>query len=253
VRGFVDEVRVWPEALSVDAVRRGMREAMPTSIKGSLVLSFDEDVQDSPVARRIRHLQQVQSDLSFHEEIRQFELQVDAGTVLLKWIGEDPETVGFTVERSEDGTTFQDLSIVIANIDGPSSGDTYRYRDMNAPEAIAFYRVRQRYSDGVERVSAPIKVGLRIDEASLSATLTGTYPNPFVSGTPIPYTVKQRSEIEITIWDSAGQRISLLYDGTRNPGDHEVDLDAEQYVDGTYFIRLKTETGVSSRQIVLKK
>ena len=253
LNALVDEVRLWPEALSVNVIRRGMRQAMKTSVKNMLVLSFDEDVQESPVSRRIRHLDLVQSDLSFHEELRRFELQVDAGTVLLSWIGEDPETVGFTVERSVDGANFEDLSIVIANIDESGSEGSYRYRDIDAPDSVAFYRIRQRYSDGAERVSTPIKVGMGSDDASLSASLTGNYPNPFNPVSTITYFVREQDDLEITVWDLAGQQIIILYTGSQTPGEHQVVLDAREYPSGTYFVRLQSGTGVSSRRIVLMK
>ena len=251
--GFVDEVRIWPEARDLELIRLGMRQSLGTRTDGVLILSFDEEDSNSQIARRTRHLDKVKSDLSFYEGVENINLVLDAGTVLLTWEATDPEVMGFTIERSVDGADFEDLSVVVVGFNHTGKSHSYWYRDIDAPDSVAYYRIRQRFSDGTERVTAAVKVGMGSHDESLPATLTGNYPNPFNPVTTITYTVKEREKVKITVWDLSGQLIAILFDGVRDVGEFEVTFEGSERISGTYFVRLETGGGVSSRQIVLMK
>lgn len=251
--GFVDEVRIWPEARDLELIRLGMRQSLGTRTDGVLILSFDEEDSNSQIARRTRHLDKVKSDLSFYEGVENINLVLDAGTVLLTWEATDPEVMGFTIERSVDGADFEDLSVVVVGFNRTGKSHSYWYRDIDAPDSVAYYRIRQRFSDGTERVTAAVKVGMGSHDELLPATLTGNYPNPFNPVTTITYTVKEREKVKITVWDLSGQLIAILFDGVRDVGEFEVTFEGSERTSGTYFVRLETGGGVSSRQIVLMK
>jgi len=251
--GFVDEVRIWSEARDLALIQLGMRQSLGTKTDGDLILSFDGDDPDSQIARRTRHLERVRSDLSFHEGVENIKVLLDARTVLLTWEATDPEVMGFTIERSVDGAEFESLSVIVASLNRTGKPNSYWYRDSDAPDSVAFYRIRQRFSDGSERVTSAVKIGMGSNDESLPAILTGNFPNPFNPVTTITYTVEKQESIKITVWDVSGQLIAILFDGVRDVGEYQVEFEGSERTSGTYFVRLETGGGTSSRQIVLMK
>ena len=90
-------------------------------------------------------------------------------------------------------------------------------------------------------------------EPTFTASLKGNYPNPFNPSTTIEYDVLETQHIQISVWDLAGQMISTLVDGTQSAGKYEVSFVATDLPSGTYFVRMESDSGIQSHQILLMK
>ncbi|MBJ6109670.1 hypothetical protein JAO73_11645 [Hymenobacter sp. BT523] len=78
------------------------------------------------------------------------------GTVRLTWTTAlEQHNAGFDVERSADGQTFHRVAAVAAQ--GGNRPATYGYNDLDAASS-AFYRLKQRDTDGSHRFSAVVYV-----------------------------------------------------------------------------------------------
>ncbi len=64
------------------------------------------------------------------------------------------------------------------------------------------------------------------------------YPNPFNASTIIEYELKQRSEIELSVYDILGKRIQILETGDKPPGNYKVVLESGGLPSGIYFYEL---------------
>ena len=71
----------------------------------------------------------------------------------------------------------------------------------------------------VEETSAP-------EALPAQAELVGNYPNPFNPATMIRFQLPATSDVELSVYDLAGQRIRTLVRGTFDGGRHEVAWDA---------------------------
>jgi len=64
------------------------------------------------------------------------------------------------------------------------------------------------------------------------------YPNPFYHSTTINYSLNQKANVSIKVYDSRGKLVSTLVDGSRNAGNHQVILNSNNMPSGIYFYQL---------------
>lgn len=79
------------------------------------------------------------------------------------------------------------------------------------------------------------------------------YPNPFNPSTIIPFTLSQRSEISLEIFDLLGRRISTLIDGFQEPGKYEIPLSGINLGSGIYFYRLQAGNYSETKKLIFLK
>jgi hypothetical protein len=88
--------------------------------------------------------------------------------------------------------------------------------------------------------------------------LMQNYPNPFNPATTIKYSVKQPSQVELTIYNSLGQLIKTLVDGFKTNGEYSVKWDGKdnsgkEVPSGKYFYRIKIGEFVTAKKMVYVK
>ncbi len=260
LRGFsgqIDEIRVWPYARDAEEIRLMMRQPVSRQASGIMVLSFDDPVEDGRMIGDAYRPQRRESDLSFYEPIRDLRVQMDASSVLLEWQAPDRKTVAFVIERSSDGTRYED----IGRVEHPTGGvggqkiddETFMFRDNGTMMGVSFYRVRQLFQDGADRTSPAVKVGMGVDDDQATAILNGNFPNPFNPTTTITYTLREAQHVSVSVWDLSGQMIALLADESQESGEYQVVFDATDLPSGNYFVRMRTAAGVRTHQIILTK
>jgi hypothetical protein len=94
-------------------------------------------------------------------------------------------------------------------------------------------------------------VGLLLTELPTQFSLQQNYPNPFNPSTTITYALPQRLSIELTVFNSLGQRVAMLVQGEQEAGHHEVKFDASGLASGVYFYRLQAGSFVQTRKLLL--
>ena len=78
-------------------------------------------------------------------------------------------------------------------------------------------------------------------------------PNPFNPSTNIFFSVKEYSDVQLTLFNIMGQELEVLSRNYLIPGNYQVKLDADNYSSGIYFISLKTNSFITSQKIILSK
>jgi hypothetical protein len=78
------------------------------------------------------------------------------------------------------------------------------------------------------------------DEKKLPAeySLLQNYPNPFNPDTRIPYSIPERSQVRLVVFDGLGREVAVLVERVQEPGMYVVSFDAARLATGTYFCRL---------------
>ena len=71
-----------------------------------------------------------------------------------------------------------------------------------------------------------------------SEMLYQNYPNPFNPSTVISYSLPEKSDIKLTIYNAIGIEIKTLINGSQNAGKHEIIFNAENNPSGIYYIKL---------------
>lgn len=259
--GRLDEIRVWNMPRSVSTVRRARSRAFTEPVgeeRGQRLVRLGfETASDSRVKAWPDGARRVPSSLTFRSGLRRFQAHTEGEGVTLEWAMNAAEVHRFVVERSSEGRSFSELAVLEpSDVKQPTASDrpAFAYTDENVDGTVVFYRVRTVHTNGSERTSGTIKIGLGPEsEKKETVNLVGNFPNPFTESTTIAYEIRQPQPIAVTVWDLAGHRIATLIDGEEGSGYHEVPFDAADLPSGTYFVRLETPTGTQSHRMVVLK
>ncbi len=252
--GQLDEMRIWPIARSARALnetaRRTLREEQH---EGLVYLGFDRDLPSDLVAARPPSVETVASDLVFNMPLRDLRATVDDGTIRLAWTAPDPRVEAFVIERSIGGEPFRTVGRVRPRpLEPGAEGPQYEFSDPRGSGQVVYYRIRQQFADGTERLSGTLKIGLGAPDRS-KVTLIGSFPNPFSETTTIAYEVHQTQPVQLTVWNLSGRQIATLVDDVQAPGYYEHLFRSDNLPSGTYFVRLNTPNNTVSHKMVLLK
>lgn len=86
--------------------------------------------------------------------------------------------------------------------------------------------------------------------------LLQNYPNPFNSGTVIRFALRTPQDVELSVYNLAGQKVITLVDGPHQAGPHTIDWDGRnslgrQLGTGVYLYRLRTGEWDRTRRLLL--
>jgi hypothetical protein len=115
----------------------------------------------------------------------------------------------------------------------------------------AFFYVMRAY------VSIPTAVGRETVELLPSSTqLLHNYPNPFNPSTNISYTIGQRGQVTLKVFDVLGAEAATLVSQVQDPGSYQITWDGrnsrnQQVMSGVYFYRLEAGSFSKTERMVL--
>jgi hypothetical protein len=84
-----------------------------------------------------------------------------------------------------------------------------------------------------------------------SPTLRQNYPNPFNPSTTITFTLPARANVKVSVHDMLGREVSVLLEGKRAAGTHEVTFDGSGLSSGVYICRLRVRPSDTKGDVVL--
>ncbi len=87
----------------------------------------------------------------------------------------------------------------------------------------------------------------------LNYSLSQNYPNPFNPSTTIEYSLPQRSQVVMKIYDVTGREVETLVNQIQNGGNHSAVLNASGLASGVYFYRITAGNFVDIKKMVLLK
>ncbi len=84
-------------------------------------------------------------------------------------------------------------------------------------------------------------------------SISQNYPNPFNAQTTIKYSLKEKTEITISIYNIVGEKLTTLLRETQPAGEHQAVWDASRFSSGIYFAKLESKGNSESIRMVLLK
>ncbi|MBS1904607.1 MAG: T9SS type A sorting domain-containing protein [Bacteroidetes bacterium] len=90
-------------------------------------------------------------------------------------------------------------------------------------------------------------------ETTISNTLGQNFPNPFNPSTEIHYSLTERSNATLKVYNTLGREVATLVDGMVDAGQHQVTFHAENLPSGTYYYTLKAGEFSQTKRMVLAK
>ncbi len=101
----------------------------------------------------------------------------------------------------------------------------------------------------------PLIIGMDdfVDEKKQGVKLFQNYPNPFNSVTTIPYQLSKSGNVELSIYNTLGQRVETLINEYKAVGTYSVNWDANKNQPGLFFVTLNLEGQTITKRIMLAK
>lgn len=183
-------------------------------------------------------------------ELVSFEAAGIKDEVRLNWeTATETNNMGFQVERRKIGTEQWNE---VAFIDGKGTTtekSRYSFRDRGLSGGKYEYRIKQVDFDGQFEYSRVVEVEVGVPT---EFTLEQNYPNPFNPSTTITYSLPERADVTIKIFNSLGEFISILVSETKDAGYYKVEFDASKLASGTYIYQM-TSVGSNNNFVDTKK
>jgi hypothetical protein len=83
--------------------------------------------------------------------------------------------------------------------------------------------------------------------------LSQNYPNPFNPSTIIEYSLPQKSNVEISVYNILGIKVATIVKSTKEAGSYKVEFNGAELGSGLYIYELKTDKTTISRKMLLLK
>ena len=121
-------------------------------------------------------------------------------------------------------------------------------------------RADGRFLSPPEHATGPEAIvyeGFDVAIASADADLDGApaglvgYPNPFSRSTTLAYTLAERSDVSLKVYDVTGRLVATLANGSQDAGTHRVLFDAGMLASGTYLCRLQVGDEIRTHRILV--
>ena len=71
--------------------------------------------------------------------------------------------------------------------------------------------------------------------------------------TTIEYSLPQRTQVTITVYNVLGEKVTTLANGMEGPGQHQVIFDGSRFASGTYLYVLQTDQTRIVKKMMLVK
>ena len=143
---------------------------------------------------------------------------------------------GFEIQRSADGTRFNNIGYVFSNaIDGNSAVTlNYSFTDFTPAGSRQYYRLKQEDNDGKSTFSQTVLVR---GETPSAYTITSVYPNPAVQLVNIGIAAPEKARGTVLITDITGKPV-LQKAVTLETGHNVLPFNIAALANGTYFVKL---------------
>ena len=87
-------------------------------------------------------------------------------------------------------------------------------------------------------------------ESSFSYTI---YPNPIQTETTISYELKDRSQVQVNVYDVLGRKVAELVNATQTSGKHEMRLSSDKFISGAGVYQIQLMVNGTSETLRLIK
>jgi len=137
--------------------------------------------------------------------------------------------------------------VVFGNGNDASGGAPFNYYNFTLESEDVFLKEVARLIAGGSAVDGEGKA------APSSFGLSQNYPNPFNPTTTIPFDLRERSHVRLSVSNVLGQEVMVLADREYGSGHHEVVLDAGQLTSGVYIYKIETENFTAMKKLAVMK
>lgn len=196
------------------------------------------------------NLQQAVQNESLPVELTSFTGSINQNNVILKWsTSTEVNNYGFDVERSTGAQAWENIGFVQGN-GNSNSTKGYSFVDNNLKSGSYSYRLKQIDIDGSFKYSNNISLNINL---IANSEMGQNYPNPFNPTTTIQFTMSQRDNIRLVVYNAIGQQVAELVNGEVDAGTHNVTFNGANLSSGIYFYTLAGNSVNITKKMILMK
>lgn len=153
----------------------------------------------------------------------------------------------FTLERSADGETFEEIAFVMGAGSSHSRID-YQYNDEAPLEGLSWYRLKQTDADGASSYSNTVSVN-----RGTTFRLLSVFPSPAnqLQDVQLRMIVDEESDVRVTVTNLLGQQVHEQRHTLSN-GLHDLSLPSTNWATGTYIARVSSAGRVLTKRFVVQ-
>lgn len=170
--------------------------------------------------------------------------------------------VKFTARQIQTNSVFHKMPLVIKI--GFSTGSDTLIRFMNDANNQQFIFNFNRQPTSLvfdpnndivlKQASLILGVTNNFIETAGDYSLSQNYPNPFNPNTFINYSLKEFSDMNLTVFDIYGKEIQTIINENQPAGNYEIQFDGSKYPSGVYYYRMKVNGKlIDTKRMVLIK
>jgi hypothetical protein len=180
-----------------------------------------------------------------------FSAKVEKGKLVITWeTASETNNAAFIVYRNDEalariegaGTTSKSQKYTFVD-DTVIPGVTYTY----VLADVDYANKETKYEDQKLDITIPEK------NTPMTFTLNANYPNPFNPSTSIDYTVAETQNINLSIFNMKGEKVTTLFDGERSAGHYSQTWNAVNVQSGVYLLRARSAGQVRTQKLLLLK
>jgi len=106
----------------------------------------------------------------------------------------------------------------------------------------------------IEIISPPSSVADALFEVPMEFVLHQNYPNPFNPTTTIRFSLPQRANVTLTVYNMLGQKVAVVVENeVYAAGGHSMSFEAGNLSAGVYIYRLAADNFASYQKMILLK
>ncbi len=95
------------------------------------------------------------------------------------------------------------------------------------------------------------ETGVEEETNDAGKTVLNVFPVPTVGNVNVNYTIPQKTDASLEVYDIQGREVAILYSGTRDAGTYSAVWERKGFTSGVYFLRLSTDYGEQCRRILV--
>jgi aminopeptidase N len=183
-----------------------------------------------------------------------------ANTYSINMIGNNFWRVNFTAKQTQTNTTHFKMPIEIKVSFSTGQDTTVKVFNDQNNQLFSFEFDRQpvsvTFDPNNEIVLKTASTVVSVDDQNGCPgdfSLSANFPNPFNPSTVISYELPVSGFVNLSIYNSLGEKVAELVNGIMPIGAHQVEFKAENLPSGTYLYRITAGDFTSTRKMVLLK
>ncbi|MFZ1517793.1 MAG: T9SS type A sorting domain-containing protein [Ignavibacteriaceae bacterium] len=106
---------------------------------------------------------------------------------------------------------------------------------------------------GVYKTTNPVDSMKFLRNSNYNFSLSQNYPNPFNANTTIEYSIESPSEVNISVFNILGEKISEIYNSFQDKGNYKLNFNSNSLSSGIYFYQMRTHKFCETKKMILLK